>query len=132
MYRRWFAIAAGDPGSWSGRLKLASSSPVPPSGGLSMMISVRESGIPMTVSRNRPSRKVRPSTSKPSSTKNAATESRSATVMPTWRNGTWSNPPELVRYSQSTRQKAECLPRAISKPRASEDRSQESQRICLS
>src|SRR6266567_2904985 len=65
-------------------MKLASSSPAPPSGGRSMTISVRESGMPMTVSRNSPSRNVRPSTSKPSSTKNADTASRSATVMPTW------------------------------------------------
>ena len=46
------AIAAGDPGWWSGRTKLESSSRVPQSGGRSMTISVRESGIPMTVSRN--------------------------------------------------------------------------------
>jgi len=49
-----------------------------------MTISVRESGMPMTVSKNSPSRNVRPSTSKPSWTKNADTVSRSATVMPTW------------------------------------------------
>jgi hypothetical protein len=44
------AIAVGDPGSWLGLTKLASSTPVPPSGGRSMTISVRESGMPMTVS----------------------------------------------------------------------------------
>jgi hypothetical protein len=41
--------------------------------------------MPMTVSRNLPSTNIRvPSTSRPSPTKNAVTESRSATVMPTW------------------------------------------------
>src|ERR1700710_2338639 len=45
---------------------------VPPSGGRSITISVRESGIPMTVSRNSPSTNIRPpSTSRPSPTKNA-------------------------------------------------------------
>ena len=63
--------------------KLASSSPVPPSGGRSRTISVREFGMPTTVSRNSPSRAVRPSVSKPSPTKNTVTWSRSATVMPT-------------------------------------------------
>ncbi len=37
--------------------------PVPPPGGRSITISVRESGIPMTVSMNSPSTNVRPSTS---------------------------------------------------------------------
>jgi len=37
------AIAVGDPGSWSGLTKLASSTPAPPSGGRRMTISVRES-----------------------------------------------------------------------------------------
>src|ERR1019366_345895 len=79
------AIAAGDPGWWSGRTKLESSSRVPPSGGRSMTISVRASGMPMTVSRNSPSMNARvPSTSRPSPTKNVVTVSRSATVMPTW------------------------------------------------
>src|SRR5919106_2774296 len=79
-----FAIAAGDPDSWSGLTKFDSSIPVPPSGGHSMTISVRESGMPMTVSRNSPSTNVRPSTSRPNPTKNAVTESRSSTVIPTW------------------------------------------------
>jgi len=79
-----FAIAAGDPGSWSGPTKLDNSIPVPPSGGRSMTISVRESGMPMTVSRNSPSTNVRPSTSRPNPTKNAVTESRSSTAIPTW------------------------------------------------
>jgi hypothetical protein len=35
------AIAAGDPGWWSGRMKLASSTPAPPSWGRSRRISVR-------------------------------------------------------------------------------------------
>ncbi len=48
-----------------------------------MTISVRESGMPMTVSRNSPSTNIRvPSTSRPSPTKNAVTVSRSATVIP--------------------------------------------------
>ena len=38
----------------------------------------------MTVSRNSPSRNVRPSTSRPRSTKNAVVVSRSVTVIPTW------------------------------------------------
>jgi len=50
-----------------------------------MTISVREPGMPITVSRISPSTNIRlPSTSKPSSTKDAVTLSRSATVMPTW------------------------------------------------
>jgi hypothetical protein len=64
---------------------LDSSNRVPPSGGRSMTISVRESGMPTTVSRKSPSTNNRvPSTSRPSPTKNAVTVSRSATVMPTW------------------------------------------------
>lgn len=51
-----------------------------------MTISVRESAMPMTVSMNSPSTNVRPSTSRPRSAKNAVTESRSATVIPTWSN----------------------------------------------
>lgn len=43
------ANAMGDPGSWSGLTKLASSTPAPPLGGRSMTISVREFGMPMTV-----------------------------------------------------------------------------------
>jgi len=43
-------MASGDPGSWLGRMKLDSSSAVPPSGGRSVMISEREFGMPMTVS----------------------------------------------------------------------------------
>lgn len=76
-------MASGDPGSWSGRMKLASSIAVPPSGGRSTTISVRESGMPVTVSTNSPSRNVRPSVSKPSPAKNLVAVSRSATVMPT-------------------------------------------------
>jgi hypothetical protein len=53
------AIAVGDPGSWSGLTKLASSTRVPPLGGRSMTISVRDSGMPMTVSMNSPSTNVR-------------------------------------------------------------------------
>ena len=49
-----------------------------------MTTSVRESGIPLTVSRKSPSRNVRPSTSRPSPTKNAVIASRSSTVIPTW------------------------------------------------
>jgi hypothetical protein len=60
--------------------------PAPPSGGRSMTISVRESGMPMTVSMNSPSTNVRPSTSRPILAKNAVTESRSATVIPMWSN----------------------------------------------
>jgi hypothetical protein len=59
------AIAVGDPGSWSGLTKLASSTPAPPSGGHSLTISVRASAMPMTVSINSPSTNVRPSTSRP-------------------------------------------------------------------
>ena len=61
-----------------------------------MTISVRESGMPMTVSRNSPSTNVRPSTSRPSPAKNAVTVSRSATVMPHGRSVvrvTWVHPP---------------------------------------
>src|SRR6478735_10577396 len=91
-----FAIAAGDPGSWSGRTKLDSSSMVPPPGGRSMTISVRTSGMPVTVSTNSPSTKVRPSTSRPSPTKNAVTASRSATVIPTWSKRLMSDTPLLL------------------------------------
>ena len=77
-------IALGDPGSWSGRMKLDSSSLVPPSGSRSVTISEREFGMPMTVSTNSPSMNILPSTSRPSPTKNAVAVSRSATVMPTW------------------------------------------------
>ena len=49
-----------------------------------MRISLRELGMPMTVSRNSPSMNILPSTSRPSATKNAVMASRSATVMPTW------------------------------------------------
>jgi hypothetical protein len=38
------AMAAGDPGSWSGRMNLANSRPAPPSGASSRTISVRASG----------------------------------------------------------------------------------------
>jgi hypothetical protein len=76
-------MASGDPGSWLGWMKLDSSSPVPPSGGRSITISLRELGMPMTVSTNSPSMAILPSISKPSPTKKAVTVSRSATVMPT-------------------------------------------------
>jgi hypothetical protein len=79
-------MASGDPGSASGRMKLDSSSLVPPSGGNNMTISEREFGIPMTVSTNSPSMDILPSTSNPSPTKNAVALSRSETVMPTWSN----------------------------------------------
>jgi hypothetical protein len=36
-----FDMASGDPGSWLGRTKLDSSSPVPPSGGRNVTISER-------------------------------------------------------------------------------------------
>ena len=78
------AIAGGDPGTWSGVTKLASSSRDPPSGGRSIAISQCAPGMPHTVSTNSPSTDPVPSTSRPSPTKNAVTESRSATVMPTW------------------------------------------------
>src|SRR6266511_3070979 len=78
------AMAAGEPGTESGRTKLESSRRVPSSGGFSMTISVRESGMPQTVSKNSPSTNVLPSTSRPSATKKAVTTSRSATVRPTW------------------------------------------------
>src|SRR6476660_8146934 len=80
------AIALGDPGSGSGRAKLESSIAVPPPGGRSMTICVRESGMPITVSMNSPSTNMLPSTSRPRPTKKAVTESRSATVIPTWSN----------------------------------------------
>src|SRR4029434_3517010 len=48
-------MAAGEPGTESGRTKLESSRRVPSSGGFSMTISVRESGMPQTVSKNPPS-----------------------------------------------------------------------------
>ena len=48
--------------------------PVPPPGGRSMTISLRESGMPVTVSTKSPSTNVRPSTSRPSPTKNAVTD----------------------------------------------------------
>lgn len=69
----------------SGATALAAPRLVPPSGGLSMMISVRESGIPMTVVQGLAFQGIRvPSSSGPSPTKNAVTVSRSVTVMPTW------------------------------------------------
>src|SRR5438094_5137236 len=77
-------MASGDPGSWLGRMKLDSSSPVPPSGGRSVTISEREFGMPMTVSTNSPSMNILPSSTRPSPTKNAVAASRSPTVMPTW------------------------------------------------
>src|SRR5260370_5991349 len=77
-------MAAGEPGTESGRTKLESSRRVPSPGGFSMTISVRESGMPQTVSKNSPSTNVLPSTSRPSATKKAVTTSRSATVRPTW------------------------------------------------
>src|SRR3954462_5128000 len=77
-------MAAGEPGTESGRTNLASSRRAPSSGDFSMTISVREPGMPQTVSKNSPSTKVLPSTSSPSATKKAVTTSRSATVMPTW------------------------------------------------
>jgi hypothetical protein len=46
-------MAAGEPGTQSGRTKLESSRRVPSSGGFSMTISVRESGMPQTVSKKR-------------------------------------------------------------------------------
>jgi hypothetical protein len=61
-----------------------------------MTICVRESGMPMTVSRNSPSTNVLPSTSRPSPTKNPVTRSRSSTVMPTRSKQPQSwNPPNL-------------------------------------
>src|SRR6266498_911816 len=78
------AMASGEPGTESGRTKLESSRRVPSSGGFTMTISVRESGMPQTVSKNSPSTNVLPSTSRPSATKKAVTTSRSATVRPTW------------------------------------------------
>jgi hypothetical protein len=77
-------MAAGEPGTESGRTKRESSRRVPSSGGFSMTISVRESGMPQTVSKNSPSTNVLPSTSRPSDTKKVVTASRSATVRPTW------------------------------------------------
>src|SRR4051812_34454001 len=77
-------MAAGEPGTESGRTNLASSRRAPSSGDFSMTISVRESGMPQTVSKNSPSTNVLPSTSRPSATKKAVTTSRSATVRPTW------------------------------------------------
>jgi len=47
-----------------------------------MTISLRESGMPMTVSTNSPWMDIRPSTSRPSPTKNAVALSRFATVIP--------------------------------------------------
>ncbi len=61
--------------------------PRPSAGGRSMTISLREFGMPMTVSMNSPSTNVLSSTSHPSATKNAVTASRSATAMPTWSKG---------------------------------------------
>jgi len=58
-------MAAGEPDTESGRTKLESSRRVPSSGGFSMTISVRESGMPQTVSKNSPSTNVLPSTSRP-------------------------------------------------------------------
>src|SRR6266498_2990098 len=78
------AMASGEPGTDSGRTKLESSRRVPSSGGFTMTISVRESGMPQTVSKNSPSTNVLPSTCRPSATKKAVTTSRSATVRPTW------------------------------------------------
>jgi hypothetical protein len=49
------AIAAGEPGTKSGRTNLASSRRPPSPGALSMTISVRASGMPQTVSKNSPS-----------------------------------------------------------------------------
>src|SRR3954466_120121 len=78
------AIAEGDPGTWSGAMKLASSRRDPPSGGRSIAISQCAPGMPQTVSTNSPLTDPVPSTSRPSRTKNAVAESRSATVMPMW------------------------------------------------
>src|SRR5215510_6686745 len=78
------AMAAGEPGTEPGRTKLESSRRVPSPGGVSMTISVRESGMPQTVSKNSPSTNVLPATSRPIATKKAVTTSRSATVRPTW------------------------------------------------
>src|SRR5437016_5157095 len=97
-------MASGDPGSWLGRMKLDSSSPVPPPGGRSMTISEREFGMPMTVSTNSPSMNILPSTSKPRPTKNAVTTSRSP---PSCRRGrsaeyvTRVHPPVLVPSVQA-------------------------------
>src|SRR5215472_15644491 len=77
-------MAAGEPGTQPGRTKLESSRRVPSPGGFSMTISVREPGMPQTVSKNSPSTNILPSTSRPSPTKKAVTTSRSATVRPTW------------------------------------------------
>ena len=78
------AMASGDPGVWSGWMNLASSSHVPPPGKFNPRTSVREPGMPHTVSMNSPSMNMRPPTSSPSATKNSATRSRSATVIPRW------------------------------------------------
>src|SRR5919198_5399371 len=78
------AIAAGEPGTASGRTNLASSRRPPSPGAVSMTISVRESGMPQTVSKNSPSTNALPSTPRPSPTKKAVTTSSSATVRPTW------------------------------------------------
>ena len=64
-------MAAGEPGTESGRTNLASSRRAPSSGDFSMTISVRESGMPQTVSKNSPSTNALPSTSRPSATKKA-------------------------------------------------------------
>ena len=64
-------MAAGEPGTESGRTKRESSRRVPSSGGFSITISVREPGMPQTVSKNSPSTNVLPSTSRPSARKKA-------------------------------------------------------------
>ena len=83
---RWRG-AAGEPGRWSGRAKLERSSRVPPSDGCSITISVRESGMPMTVSRDSPSTNLLFSASRPSATKNAVTASRSKVQLASWHPG---------------------------------------------
>src|SRR5690349_17286756 len=107
-------MAAGEPGTESGRTKLESSRRVPSPGGFSMTISVRESGMPQTVSKNSPSTNALPSTSRPSATKKAVTTSRSATVMPTWskrRTCDMDRAPVVVSNMYLPRQTAFTVPR---------------------
>jgi hypothetical protein len=58
-------MAAGEPGTEPGHTKLESPRRVPSPGGFGMTISLREAGMPQTVSRNSPSTNVLPSTSGP-------------------------------------------------------------------
>lgn len=59
---------------------------MPSSGGFSRTISVRESGMPQTVSKNSPSTNVLPSTSRPSATRHRALEQAALSpgVGPAW------------------------------------------------